>query len=136
MLFRSGSVGGVGKPDINGNVWDYYVAGSQTKQDGFRDHAEMENQKALGNFGVKVSQNIESRFYVAAVRSRTQLPGYLTKSELNTDPSIANSSTSGGIYPYRIDANRRRDIDTQRIANKTTMRDGNTIYELSAYFMN
>ena len=131
-----GSVGGVGKPDINGNVWDYYVAGSQTKQDGFRDHAEMENQKALGNFGVKVSQNIESRFYVAAVRSRTQLPGYLTKSELNTDPSIANSSTSGGIYPYRIDANRRRDIDTQRIANKTTMRDGNTIYELSAYFMN
>ena len=131
-----GSVGGVGKPDINGNVWDYYVAGSQTKQDGFRDHAEMENQKALGNFGVKVGQNIESRFYVAAVRSRTQLPGYLTKSELNTDPSIANSSTSGGIYPYRIDANRRRDIDTQRIANKTTMRDGNTIYELSAYFMN
>ena len=85
---------------------------------------------------MKVSQNIESRFYVAAVRSRTQLPGYLTKSELNTDPSIANSSTSGGIYPYRIDANRRRDIDTQRIANKTTMRDGNTIYELSAYFMN
>lgn len=131
-----GSVGGVAKPDINGNVWDYFVASSQTKQDGFRDHAEMENQKALGNFGVKVGQNIESRFYVAVVRSRTQLPGYLTKSELNTDPSIANSSASGGIYPYRIDANRRRDIDTQRLANKTTVRDGNTIYELSAYFMN
>ncbi len=132
-----GSTAGVGKADAtSGNVWDYYVAGSQTKQDGFRDHAEMENQKVLGNFGVKVSKDIESRFYVAAVRSRTQLPGYLTKAELERDPSIANSSVSGGIYPYRVDANRRRDVDTQRVANKTTVRDGNTIYEFAAYAMN
>ena len=139
-----GSVGGVTKPDLNGNIWDYYFAGSQTKQDGFRDHAQAENQKALGNFGVKVGQNIESRFYVAAVRSRTQLPGYLTKAELNADPSIAasnvstatGSSTLAGVYPYRVDENRRRDVDTQRVANKTTVRDGNTVYEFAVYAMN
>jgi len=130
------STGGVAKPDLNGNIWDYYVAGSQTKQDGFRDHAEMENQKALGNFGVKVSQDIESRFYVAAIRSRTQLPGYLTKAELKADPSIAASNVTSNIYPFRVDDNRRRDVDTQRIANKTTVRDGNTIYEFAAYAMN
>jgi iron complex outermembrane receptor protein len=132
-----GSTAGVGKADAaNGHVWDYYVAGSQTQQNGFRDHAEMENQKILGNFGVKVSKDIESRFYVAAVRSRTQLPGYLTKAELETDPSIASSQKVGSIYPYRNDANRRRDVDTQRLANKTTIRDGNTIYEFAAYAMN
>jgi iron complex outermembrane recepter protein len=132
-----GSTAGVGKADAaSGNVWDYYLAGSQTKQDGFRDHAEMENQKILGNFGVKVNKDIESRFYVGAVRSRTQLPGYLTKAELESDPSIASSQKSGLIYPYREDANRRRDVDTQRVANKTTVRDGNTIYELAAYAMN
>jgi iron complex outermembrane receptor protein len=132
-----GSTAGVGKADAtSGNVWDYYVAGSQTKQDGFRDHAEMENQKVLGNFGVKVSKDIESRFYVAAVRSRTQLPGYLTKDELEKDPSIASSQKVGSIYPYREDANRRRDVDAQRVANKTTVRDGNTIYEFAAYSMN
>lgn len=130
------SQAGVLKADgSSGNVWDYYMAGSQTKQDGFRDHAEMANQKLLGNFGVKVSKDIESRFYVASVRSRTQLPGYLTKAELAQDPSIANSSVSGGIYPYRVDANRRRDVDTHRIANKTTVRDGSTIYEFAAYAM-
>ena len=128
------STAGVGKAD--GHVWDYYVAGSQTKQDGFRDHAEMENQKILGNFGVKVSKDVESRFYVAAVRSRTQLPGYLTKDELEKDPSIASSQKVGSIYPYREDANRRRDVEAQRVANKTTVRDGNTIYELAAYAMN
>ncbi len=132
-----GSTAGVAKADAsNANVWDYYVAGSQTKQDGFRDHAEMENQKILGNLGVKVSKDIESRFYVAAVRSRTQLPGYLTKDELEKDPSIASSQKVGSIYPYREDANRRRDVDAQRVANKTTVRDGNTIYEFAAYSMN
>ncbi len=140
-----GSTAGIGKPDAtSGNVWDYYVAGSQTKQDGFRDHAEMENQKILGNFGVKVSKDMESRFYVAAVRSRSQLPGYLTKAELESNPSMAASnvstatapSTVAGVYSYRVDANRRRDVDTQRVANKTTVRDGNTIYEFAAYAMN
>jgi len=132
-----GSTAGVGKADAaSGNVWDYYVAGSQTKQDGFRDHAEMENQKTLGNFGVKVSKDIESRFYLAAVRSRTQLPGYLTKAELENDPSIASSQKVGSVYPFREDANRRRDVDAQRVANKTTVRDGNTIYEFAAYAMN
>ena len=132
-----GRTAGVAKADASsGNVWDYYVAGSQTQQDGFRDHAHMENQKILGNFGVKVSQDMESRFYVAAVRSRTQLPGYLTKAELENDPSIASSQKVGTIYPYREDANRRRDVDARRVANKTTVRDGNTIYELAAYAMN
>ena len=132
-----GSTAGVTKPDAkNNNVWDYYVAGSQTKQDGFRDHSKMENQKFIGNFGVKVDSNIESRFYAASVRSRSQLPGYLTKDELESDSSIANSSTSSGVYPYREDANYRRDLDTQRIANKTTIKSGNTIYEFAAYGMN
>jgi iron complex outermembrane receptor protein len=132
-----GSKAGVGQVDAaSGNVWDYYLAGSQTQQNGFRDHADMENQKILGNFGVKVSKDIESRFYVAAVRSRTQLPGYLTKAELENDPSIASSQKVGSVYPYREDANRRRDVDAQRVANKTTVRDGNTMYELAAYAMN
>ena len=118
------------------HVWDHYLAVSQTQQDGFREHAQMENQKLLGNVGVKLNRDVESRFYVATVRSRTQLPGYLTKSELSLDPSMANSSKVGAIYPYREEANRRRDVDAQRFANKTTIRDGNVLYEFAAYAMN
>ena len=118
------------------HVWDHYLAVSQTQQDGFREHAQMENQKLLGNVGVKLNRDVESRFYVATVRSRTQLPGYLTKSELSLDPSMANSSKVGAIYPYREEANRRRDVDAQRFANKTTVRDGNVLYEFAAYAMN
>jgi len=127
-----GSTAGVMKPtEAGGNVWDYYVAGSQTKQDGFRQHSEMENQKLLANFGVKVSKDLESRFYVAAVRSRTQLPGYLTKAQLESTPNIRNSAAA-----YVDDNNQRRDVDSQRFANKTTVRDGNNVYEFAAYAMN
>ncbi len=127
-----GSAAGVAKPtQAGGNVWDYYVAGSQTKQDGFRQHAEMENQKLLANFGVKVNRDVESRFYVAAVRSRTQLPGYLTKAQLESTPNIRNSGAA-----YVNDNNQRRDVDSQRLANKTTVRDGNNVYEFAAYAMN
>ena len=127
-----GSTAGVGKPlEAGGNVWDYYVAGSQTNQDGFRQHAEMDNQKLLANFGVKVNRDVESRFYVAAVRSRTQLPGYLTKAQLESTPNIRNSGAA-----FVNDNNQRRDVDAQRVANKTTVRDGNNVYEFSAYAMN
>lgn len=127
-----GSTAGVMKPtEAGGNVWDYYVAGSQTKQDGFRQHSEMENQKLLANFGVKVNKDLESRFYVAAVRSRTQLPGYLTKAQLESTPNIRNSAAA-----YVDDNNQRRDVDSQRFANKTTVRDGNNVYEFAAYAMN
>ncbi len=144
-----GSTAGVVQADEErGPVWDYYAAGSQTRQQGFRDHAAMDNQKFLGNLGVQVSKDIESRFYVAAVRSRTQLPGYLTRAELDADPSMAASTVSSvsrtatvagsslaGIYTHRVDANNRRDVDTKRIANKTTVRAGDTIYEFAAYAM-
>ena len=127
-----GSTAGVAKPETsNGQVWDHYVAASQTKQDSFRQHAEMENQKLLANFGVKVNRDVESRFYVAAVRSRTQLPGYLTKAQLEATP---NSRNSGAAFVN--DNNQRRDVDALRMANKTTVRDGNNVYEFAAYAMN
>ena len=126
-----GSTAGVAKPDASsGNVWDYSIAGSQTQQDGFRDHTEMENQKILGNFGVKISRDIESRFYVAAVRSRTQLPGYLTKAQLEDNPRARQTGAA-----FISEDNQRRDVDSQRIANKTTVRDGDNLYEIAAYAM-
>lgn len=122
----------------SGNLYDYYLAGSTTFQNGFRDHAEMENQKIIGNVGIKISNDLETRFYLSAVRSRSQLPGYLTKAELESDPSQANSSTTnfGTVYPYRNKDNRRRDVDSQRISNKTTYISGNNTYEFAVYAMN
>jgi hypothetical protein len=57
-----------------------------------------------------------------------------TVSSVSRTATVAGSSLAG-IYTHRVDANNRRDVDTKRIANKTTVRAGDTIYEFAAYAM-
>jgi iron complex outermembrane receptor protein len=121
--------GGVLKPAHEGeNVWDYNFSANATRQDGFRDHSAQDSQKLVGNLGVKINADLESRFFISAVRSRSQLPGYLTKAQLRSDPTLANDPT----WPASF---QRRDVDSQRIANKTVYRHGDYQLELAAYVL-
>ncbi len=109
-------------------IWDYNLSVNTMQQSGYRDHAAQESQKAVANIGVKLSSNLESRFFMAAVRSRSQLPGYVTKAQLESDPTVANNSS----WPNRF---QRRDIDAQRLANKTVYTNGDYQIEVATYFM-
>lgn len=121
--------GGVIKPvEANGNVWDYNISANVMKQDGFRDHSAQESQKAVANFGVKINRDLESRFFVAAVRSQSQLPGTVNLAQLLTNPRVAQDAT----WPNDF---QRRDVDAQRFANKTIYTNGDYEYELAAYVM-
>ena len=121
--------GGVVKPHNDGeNIWDYNLSVNTMQQDGFRDHSAQSSQKAVANFGVKLSSSLESRFFMAAVRSRSQLPGYLTKAQLDSDPTVANNS----LWPDRF---QRRDVDAQRLANKTVYTNGDYQVEVATYIM-
>jgi len=120
---------GVTKPSDDGqNIWDYNFSANATRQDGFRDHSAQDSQKLVGNLGVKINSDLESRFFMSVIRSRSQLPGYLTKAQLLSDPTVANNSA----WPASF---QRRDIDSQRIANKTVYRYGDYQLELAAYVM-
>ncbi len=121
--------GGVLKPNYDGeNIWDYNISANVMRQDGYRDHSEQESQKAVANFGVKLSGSLESRFFIGAVRSRSQLPGYVTKAQLDSDPTVAYNSA----WPDRF---QRRDVDSQRLANKTVYTNGDYQLEVAAYVM-
>jgi iron complex outermembrane recepter protein len=121
--------GGVVKPtDGNGNVWDYNISANAMKQDGYRNHSAQDNQKFVSNFGVKINSDLESRFFVGVVRSRSQLPGVIKKEQLLADPRAAQDAT----WPSNF---QRRDVDVQRIANKTVYKNGDTEYELATYVM-
>jgi len=120
---------GVTKPSHDGqNIWDYNFSANATRQDGFRDHSAQDSQKLVGNLGVKINADLESRFFISAIRSRSQLPGYLTKAQLQADPTVANNVA----WPSSF---QRRDVDSQRIANKTVYRHGDYQLELAAYVM-
>ena len=121
--------GGVVKPHNDGeNIWDYNLSVNTMQQDGFRDHSAQSSQKAVANFGVKLSSSLESRFFMAAVRSRSQLPGYVTRAQLGSDPTVANNSS----WP---DSFQRRDVDSQRLANKTVYTNGDYQIEVATYVL-
>jgi len=105
---------------------DLFSTFTNQAQDGFRDHADQENFRLFNNFGWKISDNLETRFYLSAVQSNSELPGSLTRAQMHDDPRQAN--------PLNILRDQRRDYELLRIANKTTFRSGANIFEMTSAF--
>ena len=106
------------------NQFDGYASFTRQSQGGFRDHAEQENHRLFVNAGIRFSGTAETRFYVTAVRTDSELPGSLTRAQLNANPRQAS--------PGNITLDQHRDFDLLRIANKTTLRTGDTLWDFSA----
>ncbi|MEN3372203.1 TonB-dependent receptor [Dechloromonas sp. ZS-1] len=105
---------------------DAYAAVGTFSQDGYREHARQETYRFLGNVGWRVNENTETRFYLGHFKSNSELPGSLTKAQLDNNPRQANSTSVSG--------NQKRDIELNRIANKTTIRlSSESRIELSAF---
>lgn len=105
---------------------DGAVSLSTYSQDGFRQHSRQNAQRLVGNAGLRLNDDLETRFYVQQADSDSELPGSLTKQQLQNDPRQANASSVSG--------NQKRDIDFARLANKTTWRFGASRLELFAYY--
>lgn len=118
--------GGFSASDVIGNV-DYFVNASYFTQDGFRDNAEQASKRINGNIGFKLNADVETRFFVGYTRSDSNLPGNLTKAQLNNDPR------DSFLSPATLQ--QKRDIDLFRIANKTSvLLDAHNQLQLSAYY--
>ncbi len=114
---------------MNEGDLDAYFSLAEQFQQGFRDHAEQNNQRFFSNFGWKISDNAETRLFITAVNSESELPGNLTKVELNNDPSQADESFFGSV---RYD--NQRNYHLFRIADKTTVTNGNNTIEFIAAY--
>ena len=122
--FRARFAGG-----ITDGSKDLYFSISQASQNGFRDHAEQSAQRLFTNFGIRLADDLETRFFLTAIHTDSELPGSLTKAELEANPRRADNSFLGS---KRYD--NRRDYELFRLANKTTYRDGNNTWDFSAAY--
>jgi iron complex outermembrane recepter protein len=95
---------------------DGYASFTQSQQDGFRDHAVQNNQRLFTNVGWRLSDHAETRLYLTAVKTNSELPGSLTKAEMNANPRQADTSTFGAVR-----FNNQRDYELVRAASKTTL---------------
>ena len=98
-----------------GNVvgnWDYFASLSQLRSDGYRQFSGQKNTRLNANAGLKINPQLETRFYIIHGDMNQELPGNLSKAQMNANPRQANSSSAN--------TNSQRDFLITRLANKTT----------------
>ena len=107
---------------------DYFISGTWQEQDGFRDHSDGESVRGSMNVGYRLTENIETRFYLNANSVDQRIPGSLTKAAALSTPQAA--------APINEINDWQRNIDTVRVANKTTVRlDQGTTVEFGAFYV-
>lgn len=106
---------------------DLFVTGSWQEQDGFRDHSWGEATRASGNFGIRLSEDVETRFYFGVSDIMQRIPGSVTRAQALSDPKAAASGNVLNDY--------QRNIDAWRVANKTTIKLApGTAIEFGAFY--
>jgi iron complex outermembrane receptor protein len=108
--YRRAQISAAGQID----AMDWFIAGSQFSQDGYRDHAQQDTQRISGNIGLRLNRDVETRFFMTAVKTNSELPGALTAAEMRRDPRQAD--------PSAISGDQHRNFDLYRLSNLTTVR--------------
>lgn len=94
-------------------AFDGFVTGSWITQDGFRQHSSGENTRGSANFGIQVNDKVETRFYLNATNVNQEIPGAVSKTVALNSPQTA--------APGNVLLNYQRNIESVRLANKTTV---------------
>ncbi|MBP2232616.1 iron complex outermembrane receptor protein [Azospirillum agricola] len=106
-------------------AFDYFANVSAQREDGYRDHSDGHMERGSVNLGYRFSPDAETRFYLNANSWRQRLPGELTKSAALNAPTSADSEF--------VRQDQQRNIDSIRLANKTTLRFDDTDVEFGVF---
>ena len=102
--------------------WDYFVTPTWSLSSGFRDQSATDNKKLNSNVGYRIDDVTETRFYLGYNNINQEVPSALFKSTALNSPRT--------VAPINIANNYHRDIESVRLANKTTFLIGD--YEVTA----
>jgi iron complex outermembrane receptor protein len=120
---------GYGKAQVSSGgikgAYDYFVTASAERWDGYREHSKGHQQRLSGNLGYRISPDAETRLYVNVNSWRSRLPGEVSKQDALATPRAAD--------PYFELVDQQRNIDSQRLASKTTLRFGPTVLDIGLF---
>ena len=83
--------------NVLGNA-DYYASYAHTTLDGFRDFAEQRRDRLNAHLGTVLSDRVDLRGFYFFAHVEEQLPGSLTREEMDADPVQANPSNVEGRW--------------------------------------
>ncbi len=105
---------------------DYFATISAQRIDGYRDHSGGDAIRGNINVGYQISPGVQTRFYVYGATTNQHIPGEVNKDQAINAPRSAN--------PIWIIQDQQRNVDSIRIANKTTLHFGKTTVDLSVFY--
>ncbi len=112
--------GGVSGP------FDYVSSLMGRYRDGFRDHSRDNTERFFGTLGYKIDDHLENRFYLTFDHVDRQLPGGLTKDEMNANPEQANEDA------VAQDFNKKWEF--VRLADKISYRNNGHEFDLGLFW--
>src|SRR5215471_1386046 len=106
--------------------FDEFGAIDFRKREGYREHSRENTKIFFTDFGYKFSDQVENRFYLTLDRFNRNLPGGLTKSEMENDPTMAN--------PLAIAQDWNKSLSSIRVADKLTIQTEEIQFYVGAFW--
>ena len=115
LFLNGGSDGRVGGRLTAGSIagaFDGLLSLETQDWDGYRQHSEQDRRGVYANAGWQATSAFSTRLFLTYVDNDQQLPGALSRAEVQADPDQASATALGGNF--------QKNVETWRLASKTT----------------
>ena len=106
--------------------WDVWAGVTAAQAQGYRDHAQSQDQRVQGNVGYQVADHVENRLFLGWSNSISELPGSLTRAQFEDDPTQATAASISG--------DQHRDYPLLRVADRFAYDDGTNRLEAAVAY--
>ena len=120
-FFRSDMSGGA----VQGQ-FDEFGAFDYREREGFREHSRENTEILFTDLGYKFNDQVENRFYLTLDRFNRNLPGGLTKSQMENDPTQAN--------PLAIAQDWNKSLSSIRLADRLNIQTDDIQFSVDAFW--
>lgn len=123
---------------------DYWGGITALTSEGYREHSDVRSLYGHGNLGWRVSDNMETRFFVTALSDNFELAGSLRLADALANPRAAGRPVTVGPFfpggpvtvldPGPVADDWDRNLDVYRVSNLTVIDLGQADLEFGAWY--
>jgi iron complex outermembrane receptor protein len=124
---------------------DYWGGITGLASDGYREHSDVRSLYGHANVGWRISERVETRFYVTALSDNFELAGSLRLADALANPRAAGRPVTAGPFfpggpvtvldPGPVADDWDRNLDVYRVSNLTAIDLGGADLELGAWYV-
>ena len=142
IRLEAGSFGRIGAAANLNKQWDkgdFHLSGSADSYDGYRNHSEGERQALRTNAGIRINDQVFSRFYLNHTALDFEIPFVVPKDRIDSNPEgvMGDGSTPQDNLLSVYKRKPHRTTDQTRLANRTIwQQDDNSRHTFGVYVQN